>query len=59
LVAPRARRTLRLAETQGRVGAALGGEAGAGLLSRLAMPASADTVLRLVRQRRGSNQGNT
>lgn len=26
LVAPRARRTLRLAETQGRVGAALGGE---------------------------------
>ncbi len=50
LVAPRARRTLRLAETQGRVGAALGGEAGAGLLSRLAMPASADTVLRLVRQ---------
>ena len=50
LVAPRARRTLRLAETQGRVGAALGGEAGAGLLSRLAMPASADTVLRLVCQ---------
>jgi len=50
LLAPRARRTLRLAEAQGRVGAALGGEGGARLLSRLAMPASADTVLRLVRR---------
>jgi len=45
-----ARRALRLAEAQGRVGAALGGEGGARLLSRLAMPASADTVLRLVRR---------
>jgi transposase len=50
LLAPRARRTLRLAEAQGRVGATLGGEGGARLLSRLAMPASADTVLRLVRR---------
>jgi len=48
LVAPLARRTRRLAEAQGRTGAALGGEAGARLLSRLSMPASADTVLRLL-----------
>ncbi|MBV9750602.1 MAG: ISL3 family transposase [Acetobacteraceae bacterium] len=49
LVAPRARRTRRLAEAQGRVGAVLGGEASSRLLSRLAMPASAATVLRSVR----------
>jgi transposase len=49
LVAPRARRTLRLAEAQGRLGAVLGGEPSARLLPRLAMPASPDTVLRLVR----------
>ena len=49
-MAPYARRTRRLAEAQGRVGAALGGEASARLLPRLAMPASADTVLRLVRR---------
>jgi transposase len=48
LVEPFARRTRRLAEAQGRTGAALGGEAGARLLSRLSMPASADTVLRLL-----------
>ena len=48
LVAPFARRTRRLAEAQGRTDAALGGEAGARLLSRLSMPASADTVLRLL-----------
>lgn len=47
---PRARRTCRLAEAQGRVGVAFGGEAGAGLLRHLAMPTSADTVLRLVRR---------
>ena len=45
----RARRTQRLASAQAQVGIALGGEAGARLLHRLAMPASADTVLRLVR----------
>ena len=50
LVVPFARRTRRLAEAQGRTGAALGGEAGARLLSRLSMPASADTVLRLLSQ---------
>ena len=48
LVAPQARRTTRLAEAQGQVGAALGGEAAAGRLHRLAMPASPDMVLRLV-----------
>jgi hypothetical protein len=49
LLGPDARRTLRLAEAQGRVGVALGGEGGARLLQHLSMPASADTVLRLVR----------
>src|SRR5437763_6425975 len=49
LPGPRARRTGRLAEAQGRVGVALGGEAGARLLQGLAMATSADTVLRLVR----------
>ena len=50
LVSPFARRTRRLAKAQGETGVALGGEAGARLLSRLSMPTSADTVLRLVRQ---------
>src|SRR3954453_3032450 len=50
LINPYARRTCRLAEAQGRVGAALGGEGSARLLPRLPMPASADTVLRLVRR---------
>jgi len=49
LVATHARRAARLAEAQGQVGVALGGEAAARLLHRLAMPASSDTVLRLVR----------
>src|SRR3954454_8304075 len=49
LIRPHARRTGRLAEAQARVGAALGGEGGARLLQHLAMPASADTVLRLIR----------
>ena len=40
----------RLGEAQGRAGMALGGEAGARLLRHLAMPASADTVLRLIRR---------
>ena len=50
LVMPHARRTCRLATAQGRVGVALGGEAGARLLRHLAMPTSADTVLRLIRR---------
>src|SRR5215203_6747133 len=49
LLKPYARRTQRLAKAQGRIGIALGGEPGARLLAHLAMPASADTVLRLVR----------
>src|SRR4051794_13536120 len=49
LISPHARRTGRLAEAQARVGAALGGEGSARLLQHLAMPASADTVLRLIR----------
>ena len=49
LLRPHARRTCRLAEAQARVGAALGGEGSARLLQRLSMPASADTVLRLIR----------
>ena len=50
LVMPHARRTCRLAAVQGRVGVALGGEAGSRLLRHLAMPTSADTVLRLIRR---------
>ncbi len=50
LMAPHARRTLRLSEAQGRAGLALGGEPAARLLRHLAMPASADTVLRLIRR---------
>lgn len=49
LLKPYARRTQRLAKAQGRIGIALGGEPGARLLVHLAMAASADTVLRLVR----------
>jgi hypothetical protein len=49
LLSRRARRTRRLATAQGQVGVTCGGEAGARLLQRLAMPTSADTVLRLVR----------
>ena len=48
LVAPHARRTCRLAAAQARVGVALGGNAGSRLLRHFAMPASADTLLRLV-----------
>ena len=48
LLAAHARRTHRLAAAQGAVAVALGGAAGARLLPRLAMPTSADTLLRLV-----------
>lgn len=51
LIAAHARRTRRLAAVQGAVAVALGGEAGARLLPRLAVPTSADTLLRLIRQR--------
>ena len=52
LVANHARRTRRLATAQSAVAVALGGEAGARLLPRLAMNTSADTLLRLVRAQR-------
>ena len=48
LVAPRARRTRRLAEAQGRIGFATSVAAGARPARTLAMPASASTVLRLM-----------
>lgn len=49
VVAPYGRRTRRLADVQRWVGLGLGGEAGARLIDRLGMRASADTILRLVR----------
>jgi transposase len=53
-VRPHARGTLRLREIQRSVGLALGGEAGARLVERLGMRASADTMLRMVRSRPSS-----
>ena len=50
LIDPRAQRTRRLAAAQRAIAVQAGGEAGARLLDRLAMPASADTLLRLVRR---------
>jgi transposase len=46
---PRARRTSRLRDAQQHIGLALGGEPGARLSRRLAMPVSGDTLLRLIR----------
>ena len=43
------RRTTRLADAQTCIGLALGGEPGARLACKLAMPVSGDTVLRLIR----------
>ncbi|GAB6843653.1 hypothetical protein HNR00_001179 [Methylorubrum rhodinum] len=51
LVAPKARRSERLVEAQTDIGMVLGGEPGARLSRRLAMPVSGDTVLRLIRHR--------
>ncbi|MFL5337384.1 MAG: ISL3 family transposase [Geminicoccaceae bacterium] len=48
IAARSARRTARLASVQCQLGLALGGEAGARLAERLTMPASPDTLLRLV-----------
>ncbi len=50
LARPHAQRTLRLAATQQQIGLALGGQPGAALADTLAMPVSARTLLRLVRQ---------
>jgi len=47
----KARRSDRLAAAQTDIGMVLGGEAGARLSRRLAMPVSGDTVLRLIRRR--------
>lgn len=49
VAAPRVRRTARLAEAQRRIALGAGGEAGARLASRLAVPVSGDTLLRLIR----------
>jgi transposase len=50
MVARYARRTNRLAAIQQEIGLAIGGEPAARILTRIAMPASGDTVLRLVRR---------
>ncbi|WP_425484167.1 ISL3 family transposase [Allomesorhizobium camelthorni] len=48
-VQPKARRTVRLGESQLAIGFAVGGEPGSRLSDRLAMPASGDTLLRMIR----------
>ena len=50
LTLPRVKFTLRLQETLGEMGFALGGEAGARLGKYLSIPGSSDTILRLVKQ---------
>ena len=50
IVASHSRRTCRIAEIQRHIGLALGGAAGGRLAHRLALPASRDTLLRLVRR---------
>lgn len=47
-VAPSARCSLRLTSKQRQTGLKLGGEAGAGLLQKLEIPTSSDTLLRLI-----------
>jgi transposase len=46
---PRVRRTARLAQAQRQIALGAGGESGARLSGRLAMPVSGDTLLRLIR----------
>ncbi|RWI31463.1 MAG: ISL3 family transposase [Mesorhizobium sp.] len=48
-VRPKARRTVRLGESQMAIGFAVGGEPGSRLSDRLAMPVSGDTLLRMIR----------
>jgi transposase len=48
--AKHARTTMRLAQTQRAIGSALGGEAGARLAAKTAVPTSPDTLLRRVKQ---------
>jgi transposase len=52
----RARRTERLGDLQRHLGLALGGEAGMRLAERLAIPVSADTLLRLAREASNDNE---
>ena len=49
MIEPYAHRTKRLADQQQRVAFALGGEAGASLLSIMGMAVSPDTLIRLIR----------
>lgn len=49
VAAPRVRRTRRLAETQRAIALSAGGHPGARLATKLAMPVSGDTLLRLIR----------
>lgn len=49
VAAPRVRRTGRLAEAQRTIALSAGGVPGAQMATRLAMPVSGDTLLRLVR----------
>ncbi len=49
VAAPRVRRTRRLAEAQRTIALSAGGAPGARLATRLAMPVSGDTLLRLIR----------
>ena len=52
LIAPYARKTVRLAHVLEVIGMAVGGEAGARLLTSLGMTASPDTLLRLIQRAR-------
>jgi transposase len=49
VVRPKARRTLRLGQSQLAIGFAVGGEPGSRLAHKLAMPVSGDTLLRMIR----------
>lgn len=49
IVGVKARRTVRLGDVQRHLGLAVGGEPGSRLAARLALPASGDTLLRLIR----------
>jgi transposase len=52
-----ARTTARLAQTHLTIGSALGGEAGARLAAKTAVPTSSDTLLRRVKQARARSSG--
>lgn len=49
IVRPKARRTVRLGQSQLAIGFAAGGEPGSRLSRKLAMPVSGDTLLRMIR----------